>query len=442
MPNNLVYWIQEAWKGVEETLGGREWLRRKFQQYNPSSNYFYFRRPQTGLAEHISEKDKENYEAFVAIASKAISESASTYIALGEMGSKLMEQSAILDAILKSKKKNYGSIEILHGPHVDPRTRTIFDFAAVGNVKMFQLPRYKPHHFILVKRADDTWFVAEENPHSEGLWNDKDLKTKKVYRSIHRAWYVLSHSQHRHVKLLEKFEKRKAIASVSASYPGAISRYRFITLRLFINTIFTFFPRFFGQPLAILRDNHTPFHKQLWFCFLLGIRFFIKILLLSIFMVRKFRVLIYGPEKMSSIFEKPNIISRLSSDQDMINFESFYTRIVAKMRLAGVSNDDHNIIISKAYDSLIDEIQVCYPEEYEKHPLRIALITEVEKLFEYLRESEVANFKDRISQVEEYSLNMVRELNRLRRSASVNTSDQNIADGYTKENLMHGLKGI
>lgn len=50
-------------------------------------------------------------------------------MAVGEIDHHLMENRQVLDGIIYACEHNHASIEILHGPRVDPKTKTIFELA-------------------------------------------------------------------------------------------------------------------------------------------------------------------------------------------------------------------------------------------------------------------------------------------------------------------------
>lgn len=324
MSYRIIYHLQEAWAQTEDLFN-----RHHIYGGVYDVEHYFFKRPITGQ-EHASQEVEQRYNEFLERLSNAISNSVEINIALGEMGNNLMERREILGALKNARQLSNARISIVHGPNVDPKTLTIFSFANAGIVNMYQTDKYIAHHFILAKQKDTgKWFIADENPHSEGLWEKIGAEIKKVYRSIHRTWYVVDESKSYSEELLQEFQHRITVGHKTSVHPGCQHTYTNIMWRLIVNTLQNFKQRFFDQPRKVVNDRYKLTMSTNYHINLSTVSIFIKKLL-----VFSYFIVILSPQfftretPMSDAIEVHPLISSSSKNRiDLVNIGIFYSAL-------------------------------------------------------------------------------------------------------------------
>lgn len=176
-------------------------------------------------------------------------------IALGEMGHRVIDHPEVLGAIAEAYLNNDATIEIVHGPRVDPETKEIFKFAEQGIVKIYRRDEYNRRHFILAQKESGDIAVMDEGVHNEALWaEDKSGNHEQVYSSRYRIYQFLKQSGRLAKKLDREFEHRKANCSPSSSHPGYVHSYTHPLRRVWVKGVLNFPYRWITQPLEALLD--------------------------------------------------------------------------------------------------------------------------------------------------------------------------------------------
>lgn len=187
------------------------------------------------------------------------------YMALGEMGHGLMERSDVLAAFDHAKREHGATIQILHGPRVDPKTSDIFGLASNNVVELFRTPTYYRRHFSYVKNVDGRVTIFDEGIHDETIWaRDEDQETIPLFTSLARHQYFVPDSKRLKDFLKNEFEYRKSKAEKVFSRPEKFIPSDYSALRIFLTSTFENLPRrhfiqplenYFDMPLGIIRQS-------------------------------------------------------------------------------------------------------------------------------------------------------------------------------------------
>lgn len=126
-------------------------------------SYYAFRRTENGF---------EDAGPFMTQVVGILKDACEIRIAVGEMGSALMENVQLIAAVRQAYINNGARIEIVHGPRVDPKTKTIFEMAKRDTVRvtLYRTPQYISHHFFLITSRTGQVSVIDEGVHNETLW--------------------------------------------------------------------------------------------------------------------------------------------------------------------------------------------------------------------------------------------------------------------------------
>lgn len=193
-------------------------------------------------------------------------------LALGEMGHRLMQSPEILDGIKYAYEHNDASIEIVHGPRVDPKTTTIFDdYAPKDIVSMYRMSTYARHHFIIVTGVNGTESLIDEGTHNETLWGyNKDGLPDEIFTSKLRFYYFSKKSTAIIRARRLQFSQRKQAAIQIKQHPGlnppqdhTTSSYILQVLsNLLIKHLKQPFSFLFNIPLDLTGNSHYKVHRE------------------------------------------------------------------------------------------------------------------------------------------------------------------------------------
>lgn len=176
-------------------------------------------------------------------------------MAVGEMGYRLLERSPLVDSLQHAYEKNQATIEIVHGPRVDLKTRRVFELEKCGVVSLFRMPEYKRHHFILVTSVTDQVSVIDEGTHNEIVWMEDELGNPiPILTGQVRFYYIKENSKRRVPYLEEEYESRKRNAVPISEHPGLSPPQDHSAPRILADILLNIPVKHVFQPLAILFD--------------------------------------------------------------------------------------------------------------------------------------------------------------------------------------------
>lgn len=186
----------------------------------------------------------------------AFSDASEIYMALGEMGHGLMERPDVLNAFMNARQNNNATIQILHGPRVDPETLEIFNLASENIVELYRTQQYYNHHFSYVKDMNGKITIFDEGIHDETIWGTNELgDTIPFFTSLARHQYLISKSNRLHKSLKSEFDDRKLSAKKVYTRPDKFVPSDYSPLRIFLTSTFINVPfRHIIQPLRNLLD--------------------------------------------------------------------------------------------------------------------------------------------------------------------------------------------
>lgn len=186
----------------------------------------------------------------------AFNDASEIYMALGEMGHGLMERPDVLNAFMNARQNNNATIQILHGPRVDPETSEIFNLASENIVELYRTQQYYNHHFSYVKDKNGKITVFDEGIHDETIWGTNELgDTIPFFTSLARHQYLISKSNRLHKSLKAAFDDRKLSAKKVYTRPDKFVPSDYSPLRIFLTSTFINVPfRHIIQPLQNFLD--------------------------------------------------------------------------------------------------------------------------------------------------------------------------------------------
>jgi hypothetical protein len=210
--------------------------------------------------------DKARAKEFFGVGKEILETAKEIKIALGEMGSALMESPELLEGLQSAYQCNHATIHIVHGPRVDPQTTTVFKFAQQGMVTLFMMPKYKEHHFFLITTLTNETIVIDEGVHNETLWTmDASWEIKSPYYSRHRNILIAKNSKRLVAGLAGEFDRRKHDSRVIYIHPRFSSPQDYSLSRIVLNSLRVPLRRtqqllaaFFDLPIELpLRNGYT-----------------------------------------------------------------------------------------------------------------------------------------------------------------------------------------
>lgn len=172
-------------------------------------------------------------------------------ISVGEMAHQLMERDDLLVGLKNAKKLNGATVEIVHGPRVDPATKRVFGLAAKGIVKLFRGDKYFTNHFILVKLPSGKEYLINENSHHEPIWyQSEDEEWKAKWESRLLFYYIHESPSARIGWMRAEYERRKSTSKQIFHHPGVFPLQQ-MTLSTFIfRSVLNILVKHVTQPLA------------------------------------------------------------------------------------------------------------------------------------------------------------------------------------------------
>lgn len=172
-------------------------------------------------------------------------------IAVGEAGHRLMEHPGILTGLKTAFYNNHASIEIIHGPRVDPLTHTIFEYAQTGMLTLYRMPEYARHHFLLIKNRQGITTLIDEGIHNEAIWKvDDEGKVTEVLASKARLYYITERANRVIDSRRKEFQKRKCASQVNMKHPYLNPPQNYHWLRYILEALFSLPIKHALQPLA------------------------------------------------------------------------------------------------------------------------------------------------------------------------------------------------
>lgn len=178
-------------------------------------------------------------------------------IAAGELGHPLMERSPLVNHLERAYYDNQTRIEIIHGPRVDPQTRHLFELEREGVIRLFRMPTYRRHHFMLVTGLDGQVTAIDEGIHYGAVWLRKDRTGDPVSVLTDKArFYYITTSDRRVHCLREEYERRKAETDPTTEHPGVLSPPQEYSLSRILGDVGgSLLLKYTLQPLSVFLDQ-------------------------------------------------------------------------------------------------------------------------------------------------------------------------------------------
>ena len=176
-------------------------------------------------------------------------------VLLGEMDHDLMERPDVIDGIKYALENNNAEMTFVHGPRIDPQTKTIYNYVNKYNVSFHRLYNYREHHFIIIKTKDGSTFAFDESTHIETYWgidrNDRILPFETTEKKI---YYLIPPKHHRISQLESAFDKRLRDSVKINGRPNQFTRQDYSFIELTEDLTKTFIIRYFLQLLSTKYD--------------------------------------------------------------------------------------------------------------------------------------------------------------------------------------------
>lgn len=176
---------------------------------------------------------------------------------VGEMGREIMENPYIIKGLKEACKKN-AKIQIIGGPRVDPKVKTIFTLAEQGKIEIRLLKEYEPNHFVIITDLKDKKLIINEGIHNEILWDKKS--EEPILEHYSKLLYIFKDKKRYEKAFIKELALRlkKSDKTISTN-PGLNKRQKISSLKLISNSLFLgFLIKHFVQPFSIIFD--LPFH--------------------------------------------------------------------------------------------------------------------------------------------------------------------------------------
>jgi hypothetical protein len=229
----------------------KPWVRWHLFLSPLTSWVFGLRQVSFRVVECSNDRGKTSAAAFQELA-KVIVSAKKIQMALGEIGHELMERPELLESLLATHANNGATVEIVHGPRVDPETEKVFTLARQGVLSLYQMPNYKSHHYIIVTQTTGEKIVIEEGIHCETIWREDQLgKINTDFTSGVRLYYVIRNSKRLAALRENEFEKRKRVSTRTEEHPYISAPQNRSPLRLFVETVIDTSLKQFCQSVVI-----------------------------------------------------------------------------------------------------------------------------------------------------------------------------------------------
>jgi hypothetical protein len=215
---------------------------------------YYYQLDRTGSVVYKTSRDR-----FYRHASKLVENAISVKMALGEAGSRFLEEERMRNGMKKAAEEGV-DLEIIHGPRVDPETKTIFSLAREEKLQVYKNDDYQSHHFTLIETKKGEKFVLDEGIHDETLWNPETGKA--IWSDLTRCMYIYKPSSGFGQFLQSVFEERKRGATPVIHNIGISKKQTVIPSKLLASAFTTnLVKQHILQPLSILfqRRNRRIF---------------------------------------------------------------------------------------------------------------------------------------------------------------------------------------